>query len=350
MDKLTLPVVYHLRDTPCQCPAGITRTFSPLRILHCIVVGMDIQLARSKSVYSCSLFIIMSTCNGGTYDIQALPQGSSYYANPVAGANNACKCSGVVYSLLSACDACQGDLWITWDNYAINCTTDHPVSYYPVPGGTRVPNWALIDITVEGNWNSSKSLTVGDLPEVLSGEMISGISTSTSSVVPSSTVTTSTSSSISSSEPTDTATSSSPSSSAGSSSNGGAIAGGVAGGVVAVSAAALLLFFFLRRRRAQQGPPAAAAVYDGTPQPLMGEVQSPPPDDGSFIPPPLPTTLTTPMRLYDPNDPTTFPVYQGIAPAPAAEVSTEAPNMYAGSTVASTQPSQPQGYHGLPTV
>jgi hypothetical protein len=32
MDKLTLPVVYHLSDTPCQCPAGITRTFSPLRM------------------------------------------------------------------------------------------------------------------------------------------------------------------------------------------------------------------------------------------------------------------------------------------------------------------------------
>ncbi|KAH9973133.1 hypothetical protein BGW80DRAFT_286823 [Lactifluus volemus] len=66
---------------------------------------------------------ILSTCNGSTYDIQALPQGSSYYANSVAGANNACKCSGVVYSLLSSCDACQGDLWITWGEHA--CPIGH---------------------------------------------------------------------------------------------------------------------------------------------------------------------------------------------------------------------------------
>ncbi|KAH9973128.1 hypothetical protein BGW80DRAFT_286726 [Lactifluus volemus] len=285
---------------------------------------------------------LQATCNGGTYNIPALPQGSSY-AGPAAGTSNACKCSSVVYSLLSACDACQGEPWLTWYAYSINCTKEYPALYFPnpVPAQTRVPQWALIDVTVEGNWNSSKSLTVGDLPEVLPGEMISDwTNVSTFSVGPSSTATASSSSSISSSQQTVTSTSpsSSTGSSGGSSSNIGAIAGGAAGGVVAVSTAAFIVFFFLRRRRAQQ-PPPGATVYDGTPQPLMGQVQLPQPDERAFIPPSLPTIPTTPMRLYDPNDPTTFPGYQGTVP-----------NMYSGSTVASMQPSRRLGYQGLPTV
>ncbi|KAH9955180.1 hypothetical protein BGW80DRAFT_375632 [Lactifluus volemus] len=190
---------------------------------------------------------LQSICYGGEFHIPALPQGRAYNG-PAYGDNTLCKCSTIVYSLLSACDACQGDPWFNWKDFSGNCTAGQPASSFPVPvpAGIRVPQWALIDITVEGTWDSTQSYAVGDLPEVLPGALINGTSTSTSSVIPSSTATTSTSSSISSSEPTDTATSSSPSpsSSAGSSSNVGAIRGGVAGGLVAVSAAALILFFF----------------------------------------------------------------------------------------------------------
>ncbi|KAH9973121.1 hypothetical protein BGW80DRAFT_1252422 [Lactifluus volemus] len=279
-----------------------------------------------------------STCNGGAFSVPALQPGYSY-TGPSTDGYNLCKCNTVVYSLLSACDACQGEAWISWSLYSQNCTTVYPASSHtlsfpnPVPSGTRVPAWALIDITTENSWNSNQSYASGDTPEVAPGALIgsaasSAISGSTASIFSSPTYT------------------SPPSSSSGkSSSNVGAIAGGVAGGVVAVSAAALLLFFFLRRRR----PP----VYDGAPPPLMGQVQSPPPEDGSFMSPSLPMTPATPMKLYDPNDPTTFPGYQGTSPALAAEDYTEVPNVYTGSTlatVASTQPSRPPGYHGLPTV
>ncbi|KAH9973127.1 hypothetical protein BGW80DRAFT_1459437 [Lactifluus volemus] len=310
-----------------------------------------IQLAWSKSVYSLSVFNvnllrgqsviflvhhtdIPSSPRTG-FNLQALPQGYSY-TGPTSDDNTTCKCSTVVYSLLSACDACQGQWWPDWYQYSPECTNGQPASSFPnpVPGGIRVPNWALIDITIEGNWDYSQSYTVGDLPEVLSGGMIKGVSTS--SVVPSSTVAASTSSSISSSEPAVSSTSS-PSSG---SSNRGAIAWGVAGGLVAVSAAALILFFFLRRKR--------ALVYDGALPPLTGQVQSPPLDDGAVVPPSLPTTPTTPIKLYDPNDRTTFPGYQGTVPAPGAY--TEVPNMYTGSTLASTPSTRPLGYHGLPTV
>ncbi|KAH9973136.1 hypothetical protein BGW80DRAFT_286870 [Lactifluus volemus] len=281
------------------------------------------------------------------FTLQPLPQGDTYAGPSTHTAT--CWCSTVLFSLLSACQECQGDPLSTWAYFSENCTRGNvPAASFPnpVPAGIRVPNWALIDITIEGIWDPSQSYVVGDLPEVPPGAMINrGTWMSTSSVVPSSTVTASTFSPTSS---TVTSTSSSPSSTGGSSKV-GAIAGGVAGGLVAVSAAALIIFFFLWRRRPQLGQ-HTAAVYGGTPQPVMGQVQSSPPDDGAFVPPSLPITPTTPIKLYDPNDPTTFPGYQGTIPAPAAGVYTEVPNMYTGSTLASTQASRPQGYHGFPTV
>ncbi|KAH9973145.1 hypothetical protein BGW80DRAFT_1459453 [Lactifluus volemus] len=286
---------------------------------------------------------LQSTCNGGSYDLPALNLGYSY-AGPEAGYGDLCWCSTVVYSLLSACDACQNEPWFSWYDYSTNCTRGQPPASsfpHPVPSGIRVPQWALIDVTVQGDWNSSQSSTVGDLPEVLGGDTInSGKSTSTPTPTPSV---------VPSSQTTVSSTSSSSSSTAGPSSNVGAIAGGVAGGLVAVSAAALILFFVLRRRTTQQGPPPAAALYGGTPQPLMGQVQPPSPNDRAFMPSSLPTTSTTAIKLYDPNDPTTFPGHQGTAPG-APEVYTEIPNTYTGSTLASTQNSRPLGYHGLPTV
>ncbi|KAH9955175.1 hypothetical protein BGW80DRAFT_375566 [Lactifluus volemus] len=213
---------------------------------------------------------LRSTCFGGSYTLQPLSQGSTYPGPP--SPDSPCGCTTVLYSLLSACDACQGDPWLTWTYYSTNCTSGpvSPSSFpFPVPAGIRVPHWALIDVTVQGTWDSSQSYAVGDLPEVPPGAIIDrGAWMSTSSVVPSSTVTASTSSSTSSSQPMVTSTSSS-SSSTGGSSKVGAIAGGVAGGLVVVSAAALIIFFFLRRRRSQLGQ-HTAAVYSGIPQPVMG--------------------------------------------------------------------------------
>ncbi|KAI0250334.1 hypothetical protein BJV78DRAFT_1220006 [Lactifluus subvellereus] len=56
----------------------------------------------------------------------------------------------------------------------------------------------------------------------------------------------------------------------------------------------------------------------------------------------------TPMKFYDPNDPTTFPWFQG-----AGQVHTKVPvalNRDSGKTLTNVQNSRPQGYHGLPTV
>jgi hypothetical protein len=47
------------------------------------------------------------------FHIPALPQGRAYNG-PAYGDSTLCKCSTIVYSLLSACDACQGDPWFKY--------------------------------------------------------------------------------------------------------------------------------------------------------------------------------------------------------------------------------------------
>jgi len=213
-----------------------------------------------------------------------------------------CKCNTVVYSLLSACGACQGATWLPWSVYTTNCSSIYHTSSFPnpVPDGTYVPYWALIDVTVEGTWNSNKSHAVGDTPEVGPG----------ASIVPP------VSSSISSSQPTGTATQTPSPSSKGSSL--GAIVGGVAGGILGISASALIFLFFFRRRRSLQGPPPPP-VFDATTQPRMGErLPSSSLGDRTLVSSYVPEAPVSPVRHYDPFDPSTLPWNQGTSPVPEA--------------------------------
>ncbi|KAI0246199.1 hypothetical protein BJV78DRAFT_1286663 [Lactifluus subvellereus] len=147
-----------------------------------------------------------------------------------------------------------------------------PVSSFPnpVPSGTRVPQWALLDVTLENNWSSSKSFAVGDSPELTPGTVISPSNASSTSPTP--TLTT----------PSPTPTTPSPTPTRSSSSNAGATAGGIVGGVAAIAIAGLAIFFWLRRKRPQA--PFAASVADGAAQSLMGEVRPPGSDDGTYGP------------------------------------------------------------------
>ncbi|KAH9169671.1 hypothetical protein EDB89DRAFT_1908438 [Lactarius sanguifluus] len=242
---------------------------------------------------------LMSTCNGGAFTINALQPGYSYLGPRIdADDANPCKCNTVTYNLISACDGCQGSLWTTWSEYSFNCTSTLPPSVFPnpVPLGTSVPQWALVDNTFENLWNATKAYIAGVTPELGPGSLISA----------------STSGSVS---PTSSASQSgaSFSSSSGSGSNTAAIAGGVAGGVVVIGAIGVLLFYLLRRRRSQV-PSAAVNGMSG---------------DKTYVP-------GTPMKFYDPNDPSTFPEFQSLP--------------YDGNTPANAQDTRPQGYHGLPTV
>ncbi|KAI0297402.1 hypothetical protein BC826DRAFT_165512 [Russula brevipes] len=321
---------------------------------------------------------LLGTCNEGSFIIHPLLPGYSYMGPSALDAGNWCKCNTVAYSLLSACAACQGELWPFWSDFSTNCSRVLPASSFPhpVPSGTRVPHWALIDVTVENSWSSSESLSTGGTPELSPGAAIgnSGISSSTT-------------------PGTALPTSFSPPSSFTSSKsrlNIGAIVGGAVAGV-AVIAIAALAFFYLRQRRGSPQAASAASAINSASQPRMGEVQQPMSDSGSFTPSSMPASFSTTTRLYDPNSQATFPEYQGVPPVPeipahaypaeyqgASPVSEvhahaypaeyqgapllmpEAPSQVripsydgSGNIVANMRtslPQQPQGYHGLPMV
>jgi hypothetical protein len=106
---------------------------------------------------------MLGTCNGNTFTIGPLQPGYSYYGPSGVDDSNLCKCSTVGYSLLSACGGCQGASWITWSEYAFNCTKTLPSPQFPnaVPSGIRVPHWALLDPTYENLWDFNQSYIAG---------------------------------------------------------------------------------------------------------------------------------------------------------------------------------------------
>jgi hypothetical protein len=296
----------------------------------------------------------------------------------------------------------------------------------PVPLGTRVPQWALLDITVRcyvffnGNIFTTPSTgslrTIGtqtsllqsavrtlflsfshyqcltptacflDSPEQAAGVILgpSGATVSSSASGTRSGATSSLSGeSSSTAKPTSSPTSKS-------SSNMGIIVGGAVGGVVVIALAAIAIGFFLRQRRSE-APASVAPPFVGASQPHMDEIQQPlTMDDGytSSIPgtigSSMPGTPLSPMRIYvrvscplavallcvlipcgflpilfffdtqNPNDPSTFPgyqgpEYQGVPQTPATPPQGPVPSANGtGNSLATMQTAQ--GYHGLPTV
>ncbi|KAI0250333.1 hypothetical protein BJV78DRAFT_590711 [Lactifluus subvellereus] len=147
-------------DAPADCSPPWQWTSNSLRQSPCTVAAY-----------------LMATCNQGAFSIAPLGPGYSYIGPNGVDDGNLCKCNTVAYSLLSACDGCQQETWITWSQYSFNCTKTFPVSSFPnpVPSGTRVPQWALCDVTPENNWNNNTAFTVGGrnlFPHSLLGRLI----------------------------------------------------------------------------------------------------------------------------------------------------------------------------------
>ncbi|KAF8477810.1 hypothetical protein DFH94DRAFT_855028 [Russula ochroleuca] len=119
---------------------------------------------------------MLSSCSGGSFTVAPLASSSQAYPGPTGGSDDAdlCLCNTITYSLLSACDACQGSEWVSWATYKTNCTSVQAASSFPnpVPVGTSVPLWALIDVTVEGTWDPITAAIVGDTPEAGPGTVI----------------------------------------------------------------------------------------------------------------------------------------------------------------------------------
>ncbi|KAI9447114.1 hypothetical protein BJY52DRAFT_1420507 [Lactarius psammicola] len=102
-----------------------------------------------------------------------------------------CWCNTVAYSLIGACAECQAGLPLFLSTYYENCTRILEPSTFPnpVPAGTRVPQWALVDVTPLNYWSASTARLVGDTPEIFPGELINDPpSTSTFGPPPSTTI------------------------------------------------------------------------------------------------------------------------------------------------------------------
>lgn len=243
---------------------------------------------------------LAAACNNGSFYVSTLLPGYSY--NGPSGPDNGdlCKCNTVLYNLISACDACQREAWISYTMWTSNCTSIAPSGSFPkpVPSGTRVPHWAYIDTSIGNNWNLSAAQLEGDVPEV----------TGTASIIPT----------LSSKAPQSVTSSISSSSTPHHSSNVGAIAGGAVGGIVgAALIAGIVLWFAFRRRHARP-----QAVFQG------GEKEQP-------LPQPL--TKGAP-KFYDPSDPTTYPSKDFLP----------LNNQRLGST--NRMQSSDGGYSGLPEI
>ncbi|KAI0259720.1 hypothetical protein BC834DRAFT_603874 [Gloeopeniophorella convolvens] len=107
-------------------------------------------------------------CVGGLFTIPPLLNSSRTYVGPTSANANICSCNTVVYSLISACSACQGATPVSLSSWTSGCSAVSPPSTFqkPIPSGTRVPAWAFLDISpVSGTWNATAAVLAGDGPE-----------------------------------------------------------------------------------------------------------------------------------------------------------------------------------------
>ncbi|KAH9169207.1 hypothetical protein EDB89DRAFT_1908745 [Lactarius sanguifluus] len=261
---------------------------------------------------------LMGTCNDGTFTIHALLPGKFYtVSNDVAN----CECNMVAYNLLTI-QLVQlfVQLYTSLDEQAYHSGLSWTTPFVPLfaPSETRLSRCPLLP-QFNGIWDpTTASSTVSvDPPEVQPGSLIGIPDSESGSPTPS-----------------------------GSGTNTAAIAGGVASGIVALAAIGVLLFYFLPvwRRQRSQAPSAATAGDDGE-TPPMSQEHPPLSEDKTYVP----KKPMAPMKLYDPNDPTTFPKYQ--------RVSTSAQDMHdpfapkdGGSNGNRVQAAPTPGYHGLPIV
>ncbi|KAI0332517.1 hypothetical protein GY45DRAFT_1433180 [Cubamyces sp. BRFM 1775] len=249
-----------------------------------------------------------------------------------------CRCSTVFYSMISACATCQGleiDV-VPWNMYAQNCSTVY-VSKYPddIPSVISVPAWAYIDITRYGTFSA---IAAGEVAAEGAPDS-TGLATPTGS---------SASPTQGSSGSGNTNTGSSPGKK---STNIGAIVGGAVGGVVGLAAIGLVIFFWVRHKRnaARNAPTGPLDLTAGE----HGQYMEKP-----FEPELVATPLASP-KLYDPDDPSTFPTSLDTQ-APSFNGSTTlvspvhstisyaypAPGGYQAHSVASTNPA----YKGIPEL
>ncbi|KIL68694.1 hypothetical protein M378DRAFT_822990 [Amanita muscaria Koide BX008] len=104
---------------------------------------------------------LASPCNINV-SITQLPNISYAYFGPPAGEADPCRCSSVYYSLLAGCAACQDANWMRWNNYTQNCSTVYLTIFpSPIPSGTKVPHWAYLNVSIDGEFDPTEAAAGG---------------------------------------------------------------------------------------------------------------------------------------------------------------------------------------------
>ncbi|KAF9023803.1 hypothetical protein BDZ89DRAFT_1136447 [Hymenopellis radicata] len=221
----------------------------------------------------------------GSFNIQYLPAGY-YYSGIGATFATTCVCNTVYYSLLNVCAACQGGGVAAWNSWSANCSTAYSTFPDPIPQDTRVPHYAYLALSSNGTFDLASAQTD-------SGPEATYTGSTTHAPTGSNTASGSASSSTSSAG---------GGGGGGSSSNTGAIVGGVVGGIAALAIIAGLIFFFWRRNNKRRT--TAPQNFNGGGGPESSFLG--PNATGSTYTPAMPNGGFT-DKVYDPNDPSTFP-------------------------------------------
>lgn len=251
---------------------------------------------------------LQAACNNGNWHVVALPNGS-HYTGPQQDETNACQCSTVTFSLISACGLCQNRKVERWSDWSFNCTAIFPQEFtLNIPANTAVPAWAYLDVQPLDQIDLTAAQADTYAPESTGTAAATGTAITTPSGAP---------------FPTGSSKSS----------NAGAIAGEVVGGVVGLGLiAGAIIIYFARRRRSQRAH-GNAHVSPFSPPPL-----SPPMSQHYGYP--TAGATPAPRRLYDPGDPSTFP----SSPPPVTIHTTSS------GSAAHNQPRQIGHYNFVPEV
>ncbi|TFK30081.1 hypothetical protein FA15DRAFT_197163 [Coprinopsis marcescibilis] len=108
--------------------------------------------------------LLAQVCTGVRLILPQLPERNEYYG-PNSTNQNSCRCSSVLYSLISACAHCQERNYVEWSKYKENCTaamTPHSGSFpFPLPPGVAVPSWAYQDVEKGDTFDISAAIISG---------------------------------------------------------------------------------------------------------------------------------------------------------------------------------------------
>ncbi|KAK7045953.1 hypothetical protein VNI00_006948 [Paramarasmius palmivorus] len=234
---------------------------------------------NSRGQSPCQIAEALGGVCAANFNIQPLDPGY-YYSGFNPRFATECVCNTVYYTLLSVCGECQGGWADQFNLWSENCTTVYTSFPKSIPSGTAVPHYAFLPL--DNNENIDLAAIRADTgPEATPTTSATG--------------------------PDNTGGSTGGSTGSSKKTNVGAIAGGVVGGVVFLALVGGVIAFILWRRSKRNKTPPSQMTGINNNVSQYGSPYTP----GAGAATTLPYTPTSPNppseKVYNPNDPATFP-------------------------------------------